>query len=107
MGLLSHLKISLYYAESFRNECKPEAQGRRLMADYIRKIDWILKDVITNPHFPPDAIEEIKKEIESDVLSIPAINDKLNMMDDERRAHAEKVLNIISGGGKILIVEDH
>lgn len=100
---IQELKRAKEYFDSFSREY-PGTKGAVLTASYSRKIQWILKDLITTPEFPTSVVEGIRAEINSDVFTTPAITEKIAKLNPEQREAVEAVIDSVLGG-KSLTVE--
>jgi hypothetical protein len=88
--------------EDFRREF-PEAMGSRLFKTYIDRINWIFKDLLAYPHLTPGVREGFKAEIESDVFAIPAISEKVALLNPEQRDMIEATIDAMLSGIEIKI----
>lgn len=100
---IQELKRAKEHFDSFSREY-PGTKGAVLTASYSRKIQWILKDLITTPEFPTSVVEGIRAEINSDVFTTPAITEKIAKLNPEQREAVEAVIDSVLAG-KSLTVE--
>lgn len=66
-----------------------------LFRPFIKKLEWIMTDMITNPAMPQVLREGIKNEFNGDTLSLTAINDKLPLLSTEDRLEVEDLIDQI------------
>ena len=97
-----HLKMAREHFEDFRREF-PEAMGSKLFKTYIDRINWIFKDLLAYPHLTPGVREGFKAEIESDVFAIPAISEKVALLNPEQRDMIEATIDAMLSGIEIKI----
>jgi hypothetical protein len=88
--------------EDFRREY-PQAMGSRLFKSYINKIDWIFKDLLAYPHLTQAIRDGFKAEIESDVFAIPAISEKVALLNPQQREMIEVTIDAMLSGIEIKI----
>lgn len=106
VGILQHLTIAESYIDSFYNECDHRASGKKLMALYKSKTTWVIKDLITTPALTQQVRDEIKAEINSDVLVIPALVEKISLLTPESREAVEGLIDSLLKGEKLTIELD-
>lgn len=104
MNTILQLKIAEYYITSFINEYGTAAQGFRSFTAYRNKVNWILNDLKTMECFPQAVRDEIRREIESDVLVMPAIMEKIALIPPEARESVEQILDTIMKGETLNVV---
>jgi len=78
-----------------------ETMGKR----YENKIDWIYNDFISCRHFTTDIRNSCRKEWESDVFAVPAIAEKIALLDPDFRELIESVIDAKLNGEEIRIEE--
>lgn len=91
ISAIHHLRASKEYLEDFIRSA-PNTRGAVIFKGYSNKIDWILRDVITYPHFGGGVREAIKIEILSDPLQYPAIVDRIALLTPEQRELLEEIV---------------
>lgn len=97
-----HLKMAKEHFEDFRREF-PEAMGSRLFKTYIDRIDWIFRDLLAYPHLNDKVREGFKAEIESDVFAVPAISEKVALLNPAQREMIEVTIDAMLSGVEIKI----
>ena len=102
VNALIHLKVAVEYFTSFIND-NPGTRGANLFRQYNHKINWILYDLITNPALPKEARDGIKKDVESDVLVIPALVEKIALLTPENRLALEDLVDAMLKGETITV----
>jgi hypothetical protein len=88
---IHHLRAAREYIDDFIRSY-PNSRGSLIFTGYKNKIDWILRDVITYPHFSPGIREAIKIEITSDALQYPAIMDRISLLTPDKREELENIV---------------
>jgi hypothetical protein len=73
---------------------------------YTSKLEWIYKDLISNPNFTEEVREGIRKEWNSDTFVLPAISEKLGLLNPDQRAVVEDLIDLILKGDNIQIVDE-
>ena len=99
---IQHLKLAMEYFEDFGRQ-HPGTKGADLFRLYNRKLDWVLKDLITHPSLPQQVREGIKQEINSDLMTVPAIAEKVALLKPESREAVEELIDTILAGAEVII----
>lgn len=102
ISAIHNLNIAKAHLESYCREY-PGTKGASLSAAYIKKIDWIFKDIITYPQFPKSVVDGIKLEINSDAFTVPAIVDKIARLTPEQREAVEAVIDSVASGSSLTV----
>jgi hypothetical protein len=99
---IQHLKISEEFMQDFIRSA-PNTRGAVIFKDYSRRLQWILRDIITYPYFDDAVRQGIKVEIQSDAFAAPAIVGKIALLNPEQREMMEDLVNDILKGKTIHI----
>lgn len=99
---LQALKRAHDHWDSFIRE-KPGSQAERMFKTYIGKINWIVQDFLSCPHFPDAVRNGIRKEWTSDGFAVPAIADKIALLAPDQRDAVEIVIDLLLSGEKLEI----
>lgn len=99
---LQALKRAHDHWESFVRE-KPGSLAERMFGMYIRKINWIVQDFLSCPHFPDVVRNGIRKEWNTDPFMTPAIADKAALLSPDQRDAVENVIDLLLSGEKLEI----
>lgn len=99
---LQALKRAHDHWNSFVRE-KPGSLAERMFTMYLRKISWIVYDLLTCPHFPDAVRNGIRKEWTSDGFAVPAIADKIALLAPDQRDAVENVIDLLLSGEKLEI----
>lgn len=99
---IHHLLMATEHFESFRRDHQ-HSKGDILFKGYTQRIRWILTDLKTHPFLPDTVRSGIKKEIESDVFAIPAINEKISLLKPEHREHLEEIIDRLINGEELIV----
>jgi len=104
ISAIQNLKMA---QEQFEDFCRqfPETKGEKLFKQYSNKITWMFKDIITHPFLNNEVRDGIKKEIDSDVFSVPAILEKVALLTPEQRDMIETTLDAMIDGEEVKIVD--
>jgi hypothetical protein len=81
----------------------PGTKPVSLFNNYSMKINWILRDLYTNPFLPQIVRDGIKRETESDVFAVPAIQEKISLLNPDQREAVEEMIEIILKGETITV----
>lgn len=98
----NYLKLANEYFKDFVRENKGGA-GEKIINNYIKKIDWIYKDFITFPDFTDEIRDGLRAEWESDCLLIPAINEKIELLNPSQRETIELIIDAMINGEEIVV----
>lgn len=99
---LQALKRAHDHWDSFIRE-KPGSLAERMFKAYIGKINWIVQDFLSCPHFPDIVRNGIRKEWTSDGFAVPAIADKIALLAPDQRDAVENVIDLLLSGEKLEI----
>ena len=94
--------------EQFDDFCRqfPNSKGEKVFKDYSKRISWMFKDLLTHPFLTEEVRVGIKKEIDSDIWSVPAILEKVALLTPEYRELIEEMLDGIIRGEEIKIIDE-
>jgi hypothetical protein len=104
MSAIHHMRAALEYLEDFVRQSNEKATGSRGAAkfgEYSKKINWVLTDMKTYPHFCDEVREGFRKEMESDVFAYVAIAEKCSLLEPQQREMLDGVLDRILSGETI------
>jgi len=104
ISAIHHIRISQEHFEDFIRQ-NPQSKGERLFKTYISKLKWVMNDVHTYPYFDQDTRDSIKNEIECDVFTIPAILEKISLLNPEQRELIESTIDAMVSGEEVKIVD--
>ena len=90
--------------DSFRME-HPGSAGEKVFKIYNNKIEWIAADLISHPFLPQEVRDGIRKEWESDVFIVPAIAEKVALLNPNQREMIESLVDAMLSGEEVNIVE--
>jgi len=99
---LQSLKRASDHWNSFVRE-KPGSLAERMFKMYLGKINWIVQDFLSCPHFPDIVRNGIRKEWNSDAFTTPAISDKVALLSPDQRDAVENVIDLLLSGEKLEI----
>jgi len=104
---IQHLKQSDEFMNDFIRAA-PNTRGAVIFKDYSRRLQWILRDIITYPYFDDEVRKGIKVEIESDAFAVPAIVGKISLLNPEQREMMEDLVDDIVKRKTVHIdIKDH
>ena len=104
VSAIHHLRMAEEHYEDFIRQM-PKSRGAVLFQSYIKKIRWIYKDILSYPYLNKESRDGIKKEIESDVFSVPAINEKISLLNPDQRELIETTIDAMLSGEEVKIVD--
>jgi len=104
ISAIHHLRMSQEHFEDFIRQ-NPESRGERLFKTYISRLKWIMNDIQTYPYFTQDTRDSIKDEIESDIFAVPAINEKISLLNPTQREMIEETIDAMLAGEEVKIVD--
>lgn len=89
--------------EQFLDFCRqyPDSKGERLFKNCSKKIDNIFTDIITHPMLTQEVRDGIKNEIKSDVFAVPAILEKVALLNPEQRDLIESAIDAMLDGVEV------
>lgn len=88
---IQHLKMAQMHLESWMMD-HPGTKGVQLFRQFVKKIVWMFDQIITNPFLPAPVRAGAQHEIESDVFAVPAITEKIALLNPEQREILEDVI---------------
>ena len=104
INAIQNLKMA---QEQFDDFCRQyrDSKGEKLFKMYGDKIKWIFNDIVTHPFITDDVRDGIKHEIASDVYAVPAILEKIALLNPEQRELIEDTLDAMISGEEVKIVD--
>lgn len=81
---LHSLKTADEHFLSFLRE-HPDARIERMVTGYVKKIEWIAKDLCACPFFTEKMVDALKEEWNSDTFTVPAIHEKILRLSPQKR----------------------
>ena len=97
---VQYLKISQEFCDDLKRS-DPNSLAYKLFNDYSKRIAWIINDILTNPKFSEIVRNELRKEVNSDLLVIGALNDKIHLLPINQREVLENIVDCILRGENI------
>lgn len=102
VSTIQHLKLAYEYMEDFERQ-NPNTLGQRLFKRYRNNVERMVMDFYTNPSFTEEIREGVKKEWNSDVFALPAIMDKVSLLNPEQREALEFVIDQLLKGEQLIV----
>lgn len=102
VSCIHHLKLADEYAKDFVRSA-PNTRGGHIFKEYSKRINWMLRDVVTYPHFQENVRQGMREEIASDAFSYDSITEKVALLNPEQREVLDVLLDDILKGGTIEI----
>lgn len=92
--------------QDFQRE-HPGTNGAKLFKNYDGKIQWMFKDLISNPAFTNDSVivTGIKDELAADSFTVPAIMEKFYQLAPDDRGTIETIIDHVLRG-EVINVEN-
>ena len=97
---IQHVKMANEFMQDFIRST-PNTRGAYIFKDYSRRLNWIITDILTYPHFQDDVRKGISTEIKSDPFATPAIVDRVSLLNSEQREMIEDLIEDILKGKTI------
>lgn len=97
---IQHVKMANEFMQDFIRST-PDTRGAYIFKDYSRRLQWILTDILTYPHFDKEVRQGISVEIKSDPFATPAIVEKVSLLNSEQREMIEDLIEDILKGKTI------
>ena len=94
ISMIHHLRLAKDYSEDFIRQ-HPESRGALKFIEYRRRMQWILNDIITYPHFREEVREGMKREMESDPFSYQSLVEKIALLSPDQREGLEDVVQML------------
>lgn len=94
---IQHLKLADEFMKDFVRQA-PNTRGAFIFSGYSQKVNWILKDIVTYPHFGDEVRKGIKAEVESDAFGVYAIFEKIPLLNPEQRSMVERLIEDVLSG---------
>ncbi len=101
---IHHLKIAKEFFHDIQRACGEGAKGYRLAKQYESRIEWIYRDLLSNPNFNEDFRDGLKEEWASDSFIFPALMEKIAALTPENREVVEDLIILILKGESINVV---
>jgi hypothetical protein len=83
-------------------DISPKAKGK--FSQYVKKIDWIITDLKTDPAVSKDLRDAIEQEYLSDTYTVDAITEKALLLSPSERDVLENIIDAIIKGEPIEII---
>ena len=103
VNTIIQLKVADYYMASFIADTRAQSLGVRMFKKYREKIGWVLQDILTTEALPQVLRDEIRREMNSDVLVMPALLEKISLLNDQSRVALEGIVDSILNGEKLTV----
>jgi hypothetical protein len=100
---IQHLKLADEFMKDFMRQA-PNSRGAFIFSGYSQKVNWILKDILTYPHFGDDVRNGIKAELKSDAFGVHAIFEKVPLLTPEQRDVVESLIEDMLSGKTLKII---
>lgn len=104
ISAIHHLRIAKEHWQDLQRE-QPNTIGEKLGKRYEAKIDWIYTDFISCTAFTNVIREGCRKEWNSDVFAVPAINEKISLLAPNKRELIESIIDAMLEGEEITLVD--
>lgn len=94
------LKQAFDHFTSFQLEHK-DSKGAIQVQAYKTRIEWIVRQITTNPYLSQPVRDAVRKEWESDAWAVPAIAEKAALLSPEQREAFETLLDALLNGEEL------
>ena len=104
INAIQNLKMA---QEQFLDFCRqyPNSKGERLFGNCSKKIDNIFSDILTYPFFTEEVRDGIRQEIKSDVFAVPAILEKVALLNPDQRELIESAIDAMLSGEVVKMMD--
>lgn len=99
---IQSLRRTFDHWQSFVRE-RPGSLAERMFGGYCKRLEWIVNDLLSCPHFPDLVRDGIRKEWNADNFSVPAIAEKVALLPVDQRAIVEDIIDELISGKKLEI----
>lgn len=99
---IQHLAMAYQHFESFCLE-HPRTKGAMLFGGYCKKIEWIRKDLLTTNELTQDVRNGIREELASDPFTVPAIAEKIALLQPKHREMIEALIDRVLAGEELAV----
>lgn len=99
---IHNIRQAKEHFESFQRE-HPNTKGSTLFGGYAKRLDWIFNDLVSHPLLTDEVRKGVRQEWESDVFSVPAINEKVALLNPQQREAIEEIIDQMLSGQEIVI----
>ena len=99
---IQSLRRTFDHWQSFVRE-RPGSLAERMFGGYCKRMEWIVNDVLSCPHFPNLVRDGIRKEWNADNFSVPAISEKVALLPVDQRAIVEDIIDQLISGKQLEI----
>ena len=99
---IQSLRRTFDHWQSFIRE-RPGSLAERMFGGYCKRLEWIVNDMLSCPHFPDIVREGIRKEWNADNFSVPAISEKVALLPVDQRAIVEDIIDQLISGKQLEI----
>lgn len=100
---VQNIKQAHEHFSSFQREY-PDSKGAKIFENYKKKLEWVVKDLITMPMLTDDVRKGIREEWESDVFAVPAIQEKIALLPPDKRDVVESIIDKVIIGESVTII---
>lgn len=104
VGGIHSMKQAHDHFELFEFE-HPNTKGAAIFSSYRKKINWIFRDLVTNPALPQDVRDGLQQEWKSDPFEVPAINEKVELLNPSQRQIIESIVDAMLRGEEINVFD--
>jgi hypothetical protein len=100
--MIHHLRMANEYCEDFIRE-HPNTRGAFKFIDYSRRFQWVLKDIVTYPHFRDEVRDGIRAEMQSDPFSYQSLVEKFALLGPQHRESLEEIVDLLLNNESIKV----
>jgi hypothetical protein len=102
VSAIHNIKMADEHLQSFARD-NPGSRVCTIFKTYTAKLDWILKDLYTTTFLPENVRMALKREVQSDAFSVPAIAEKIALLNPEQRDAVELMIETILKGESLTV----
>jgi hypothetical protein len=80
-------------------------RGERIAKRYLKWINWIYNDFITEPYFTEEVRNGCREEWNSDAFSVDSLTEKISLLNPAKRELAESIVDAMLKGEEVTVVD--
>lgn len=105
IGAIHSIKQAQDHFELFEFE-HPGTVGANHFKKYRSKLEWIYKDIVTITMLTDEVRDGIRREWASDCFDVPAITEKVALLNPDQRSFIETIVDAMLKGEEVKVIED-
>lgn len=102
ISTIQHVRLAIEFAQDVQRN--PNSRAAKAFAIYENRLQWILKDLKTNPLFTDEVRQGLSHEYKSDIFALEGLKEKIPLIPAQHREGLESLIDAILEGSKIKII---